>query len=164
MNKIYPFILVLIFAILFEIGVFGRFVSDLNLSLILPLIFIITQNFRFEESLILALSSGFILDISSLERFPFWTLFLALTVVTVMLAQRRSIDFSHDLSALLGLIVISILRVIIQFLIFRESFFSLGGLYDFLSNIALCLIVFGIWVLIKNKWKITRYEERSKGY
>ncbi len=164
MSKIYFVILVLIFAILFEIGVFSRFFQDMNLSLVLALIFIITLNFRFEESLVLALASGFILDISTLERFPFWTLFLALTVVTVTLIQRKFIDFSHGLSALLGLIVICLLRVAIQFSVFGESFFSLSGLYNFLSNALLCLIVFGLWILIKNKWKITQYEERSKGF
>jgi len=164
MSKIYWFIIILFFAVIFEIGVFGRFFQGMNLSLVLPLIFIITLTFRFEESLVLALSGGFILDISTLERFPFWTLFLALSVVAVTFIQRKFIDFSHDLSALLGLIAICFLRVAIQLSVFGESFFSLNGLYNFLSNALLCLFVFGLWILIKNKWKITRYEKRSKGF
>ena len=162
MNKTISFSLVVFVSIILEIGVFSRFAFSWNLSLLVPLIFISTLVFGFEEALVLSLASGFILDISTLQRIPFWSIFLVLEVVLITLSQKKIIDFRHALPIALGMFAVTVLRLGLQGALFHENILSLESLYGLLVNFLICLVVLGLWILIKQKWGYFADEKGSK--
>lgn len=161
MSKTLWFILILILVVLIEIGVLGRFFSYFNLSILIPLVLVISLTFSLEESLSLSLMSGLLLDISTLQRLPFWSLFLVAQVLLIHAFQKKLIDFSGKLSMILVLVLIIILRLVIQFIIYSQEILSSNLLYSLLGNLILSLIIMFLWFWGQQKWKVLRNE---KGY
>jgi hypothetical protein len=162
MSKTIWFILILFFSLLIEAGIFSRFSVSLNLSLFLPLIFISALVFDFEEALALSLMSGFMLDITTLQRFPFWSIFLLLEVVLIVLSQKRFVDLTHNISIILLMTVVVIIRLALQSIVFQQHILNWHGLYILLINLAICYLILGLWVFANRKGWFLPNEKRSK--
>jgi len=163
MNKIIWFIVILLIALILEIGLLGRFAPNLDLSLFLPLIFIISLVFSFEESLVLAGLFGFFLDVSSLQRFPFWFIFLILEVVIIYVSNKKFVDFSSNLSIFLGLFILCLTCLVFLLIISNMPIFTLANLLVLSSNFLLSSILIIFWIILKDKITFLTNEKGLKG-
>lgn len=160
-NKLW-FTLIIIISLLVEIGVFSRYAINLNLSLLLPLIFIGTLIFDWEMALVFALSAGLILDISSLQRFPFWSIFLVFEIAAIIFGQRKIFDLTSSISIIIGVFLITILRIALHALAFHENVFSMQGLYALIANFTICILLIASWMVFRKKGDFLADEKRQK--
>jgi uncharacterized membrane protein YobD (UPF0266 family) len=86
MRKYLPYIF-LVICLFLEIGIFGRFYLEYNISLVLALCILEATKKDIKESIVFALVAGLLVDITLLSRGIFMTIFLLISVTSVFLVK-----------------------------------------------------------------------------
>ena len=105
--KLLAYCLILLAALLLEIGVLSRFFGGFYLSIIVPLVFFGFLLFPFKQILVAAAIAGLVLDMSYLSRSITFVVFLMLELILLSILSKVVVNLRSGIGVFLALVVLT---------------------------------------------------------
>jgi hypothetical protein len=159
MRKYLPYIF-LVICLFLEIGIFGRFYLEYNISLVLALCILEATKKDIKESIVFALVAGLLVDITLLSRGIFMTIFLLISVTSVFLVKKKYLSFLDLFS-----VIISIAFFILLRLVALQVFNGMGLELHYLLRAFVANLIFSILLVLiylKTNKILIHYEEKFR--